>query len=125
MQEETQISLNTVESVENFHADVVNGRWDAVLQSVATLSLPQSKVFDLYEQVSALEGVLHRAELFVADNNRDGGVARVGYGACLASAKSCYACDEEGRSGPLFEVGTFAGYGFGKLLAMPLSLTSV
>jgi WD40 repeat-containing protein SMU1 len=51
LQEESQITLNIVEDMNLFTSDILAGRWDAVLKSVSQLSLPQSKMIDLYEQV--------------------------------------------------------------------------
>eukprot|EP00743_Colponemidia_sp_Colp-15_P006630 GILK01007147.1.p1 GENE.GILK01007147.1~~GILK01007147.1.p1 ORF type:complete len:533 (+),score=98.95 GILK01007147.1:39-1601(+) len=51
LQEESSVSLNTVDNVENFLSDVQHGRWDVVLPTVACLSLPQQKLIALYEQV--------------------------------------------------------------------------
>eukprot|EP00850_Spirogloea_muscicola_P012130 SM000077S21604 [mRNA] locus=s77:424787:429886:- [translate_table: standard] len=52
LQAECQVSLNTVESLEPFLADVNHGRWDAVLPQVAQLKLPRAKLEDLYEQLN-------------------------------------------------------------------------
>ena len=51
LRDETQVTLNSVDSVESFVADVQEGRWDAVLAAVTTLQIPQPKLMDLYEQV--------------------------------------------------------------------------
>eukprot|EP00761_Pharyngomonas_kirbyi_P009856 gb/GECH01009874.1/.p1 GENE.gb/GECH01009874.1/~~gb/GECH01009874.1/.p1 ORF type:complete len:517 (+),score=114.42 gb/GECH01009874.1/:1-1551(+) len=51
LQEESKVSLNTVENAEQFRSDILNGRWDHVLRTVASLSVPSSVLMDLYEHV--------------------------------------------------------------------------
>lgn len=51
LQTEAQVAMNTVDSMENFLADITQGRWDTVLPQVAGLQLPQEKLSAVYEQV--------------------------------------------------------------------------
>ncbi|KAF4691647.1 Serine/threonine-protein kinase smu1 [Perkinsus olseni] len=50
LQEESQIYLNAVESVDGFCEDINHGRWDKVIQALATVQLPKDLLQDIYEQ---------------------------------------------------------------------------
>lgn len=58
LQEESRVSLNTVDSLDGLLADVNHGRWDVVLQALSYLSLPDNIQQDIYVQI-----ILELAEL--------------------------------------------------------------
>lgn len=52
LEKESNLNLNTVENMDRFTQDILDGRWDIVLKQVNQLSLSQKALFDLYEQVT-------------------------------------------------------------------------
>ncbi|KAJ3289110.1 Serine/threonine-protein kinase smu1 [Rhizoclosmatium sp. JEL0117] len=52
LQDESSITLNTVESLDSFSLDITQGNWDVVLKTIASLSIPQRKLLDLYEHIT-------------------------------------------------------------------------
>lgn len=52
MQEESRVSLNTVDSLDGLLSDINHGRWDQVLQACSYLSLPDGVQQDLYHQIA-------------------------------------------------------------------------
>ncbi|KAI8925232.1 WD40-repeat-containing domain protein [Entophlyctis helioformis] len=51
LQDETNVSFNTVDNADAFKADICAGRWDAVLKTLSALSVSPKKLVDLYEQI--------------------------------------------------------------------------
>ena len=51
LQLESNVSLNIVDNVDTFLADIQNGHWDSVLPQVSLMQLPRDKLTSIYEQV--------------------------------------------------------------------------
>jgi len=52
LQSECGVSLNTVDSLEQFVADVQKGRWEVILPQIQSLKLPAEVMWTLYEQIA-------------------------------------------------------------------------
>jgi WD40 repeat-containing protein SMU1 len=52
LQQESNVVLNSVDNMKSFTNDILSGKWDSVLKQVKQMSLPKSKLTNLYEQVS-------------------------------------------------------------------------
>ena len=51
LQDESNVSLNMVDDVASFTADLMAGRWDALLPQLALLKLPPAVLMAVYEQM--------------------------------------------------------------------------
>ncbi|KAJ2339452.1 Serine/threonine-protein kinase smu1, partial [Coemansia sp. RSA 2673] len=51
LQEETGVTINTVDNIGAFKSDIEKGNWEEVLSSVEQASIAQDKLVDLYEQI--------------------------------------------------------------------------
>lgn len=54
LEQESSISLNTVENKAKFLQDIIDGRWDIVLKQVSQLGISNEKLLNLYEQVNTV-----------------------------------------------------------------------
>ena len=51
LEDETKIKLNSVDNVEEFRNDIINGRWDKVLRAINGVDLEVDIVVEIYEQI--------------------------------------------------------------------------
>jgi len=66
LQEETSVSLNTVDSVPKLTSDIIHGKWDSVLEQLSTVKVSAKLQEDLFEQV-----VLELAEIHDTDTAKE------------------------------------------------------
>jgi len=52
LQEESSVSLNTIDSLESFQQQILGGHWDSVLTQVKRLKISAKASMELYEQVT-------------------------------------------------------------------------
>ncbi len=52
LQQESGVALNSVDNVEGFVSDIVQGRWDKVLEATSLLAMHSSRLVDLYEHIA-------------------------------------------------------------------------
>ena len=90
LQDESQVALNTVENLDGLVADVQQGRWDAVMSTIATLKLSPKLLEELYEQL-----VLEMLELRELDT-----ATWRELGASLGLAAACRAIAAENAAVP-------------------------
>ncbi|CEF63791.2 WD40 repeat and WD40/YVTN repeat-like-containing domain and WD40-repeat-containing domain-containing protein [Strongyloides ratti] len=51
LQSETNITMNTVDSVDSFISEIIHGHWDNVISIIQPLQIPTAKLIDLYEHI--------------------------------------------------------------------------
>ena len=51
LQEETNVSLNVVDNLDKLLSDIINGKWNRVLETVSSISISNEILFDLFEQI--------------------------------------------------------------------------